>query len=74
MVLKYAAPTTKISPITRQRQPLLRPLKRSKKSSAGIINLTPERNKSIEEFIRKADTALYQEKASGRNQWVTQQT
>ena len=38
--------------------------------SAGFITYTPSQGDSIEDFIRKADKALYQAKAAGRNQWV----
>ena len=38
--------------------------------SAGIVNRVPSRELSIEEYIRKADKALYQAKAEGRNRWV----
>jgi len=38
--------------------------------SAGFVNQIPSRDSSIEDFIRKADQALYLAKADGRNQWV----
>jgi len=38
--------------------------------SAGIVNQAASRDESIEDFIRKADEALYLSKAQGRNQWT----
>ena len=38
--------------------------------SAGLVSCTPSNETSIEEFIRKADKALYQAKGNGRNQYV----
>jgi diguanylate cyclase (GGDEF)-like protein len=38
--------------------------------SAGFVNQIPSRDDSVEDFIRKADEALYLAKADGRNQWV----
>jgi diguanylate cyclase (GGDEF)-like protein len=40
--------------------------------SAGVVSQSPSRDESIEDFIRKADKALYLAKAGGRNQSVTQ--
>jgi diguanylate cyclase (GGDEF)-like protein len=40
--------------------------------SAGIVSQVPSRDESIENFIRKADNALYLAKSGGRNQSVTQ--
>lgn len=37
--------------------------------SAGLINQVPTKDEAIEDFIRKADEALYQAKANGRNRW-----
>jgi len=38
--------------------------------SAGLVNQIPSKDESIEDFIRKADLALYQAKTGGRNQWI----
>lgn len=38
--------------------------------SAGIVTQIPTQDESIEDFIRKADKALYQAKDNGRNQFV----
>jgi diguanylate cyclase (GGDEF)-like protein len=38
-------------------------------ASAGIVNQVPRRDDSIDDFIGKADEALYKAKANGRNQW-----
>ena len=39
-------------------------------TSIGFVNQVPSRDESTDDFIRKADEALYLAKASGRNQWV----
>jgi diguanylate cyclase (GGDEF)-like protein len=39
--------------------------------SCGLITQTPSQSDSIEDFIRKADKALYQAKDKGRNQCVS---
>ncbi len=39
--------------------------------SAGIVSQVPSKASSIEEFINKADKALYTAKAEGRNRYVT---
>jgi len=38
--------------------------------SVGLVNEAPSREESIESYIRKADDALYQAKADGRNKWI----
>ena len=39
--------------------------------SCGLISQVPSQSESIENFIRKADNALYQAKDSGRNQCIS---
>ena len=39
-------------------------------TSAGFYVQVPSRDESVEGMIRKADQALYQAKAEGRNRWV----
>jgi len=41
--------------------------------SEGFITTVPSKDETIEDIIRKADKALYQAKANGRNQWVEYQ-
>jgi len=36
--------------------------------SAGLVNLVPSQDNSIDDFIRKADKSLYMAKSAGRNQ------
>ena len=38
--------------------------------SAGLTSLAPSQDDSIEDFIRKADNALYMAKDHGRNQCI----
>jgi len=38
--------------------------------SAGLVSQVPSGDESIEDFIRKADKALYKAKTTGRNQWL----
>ena len=39
-------------------------------TSIGLANQISSRDESVEDFVRKADEALYTTKAEGRNKWV----